>query len=221
MNRLPDLLLFIDASEDQQMIDDQDSLLTQRFINEILNEAKGMKTPQKIMKHMLDIIMKRKTIATQTIVSNEEMFLRTRNEALDLEVQDLRNQIEHFKLKDQNMQIKIVEQDMIMKELNKKLSQLEGEAQKIYLNMNVENQILKDQNENQIGWLRGKKEEIENNLEEKQSQITHFQAEVEVLTRQIQKLEQQIASQASTIQDLTGKIKEKMNEIKSLKQDLD
>lgn len=40
--------------------------------------------------------------------------------------------------------------------------------------MNVENQILKDQNENQIGWLRGKKEEVENTLEEKQSQITHF-----------------------------------------------
>lgn len=91
------------------------------------------------MKHLLDIILKRKTNSTQTMVSNEETFLRSRNEAYELDIKDLRKQVEQYKQKDQEMQIRIVEQDMIMKELNKKLSQLEGEAQKIYLNMNVEN----------------------------------------------------------------------------------
>jgi hypothetical protein len=69
-----------------------------------------MKTPQKIMKHLLDIIMKMKSTATQTMVSNEEMFLRTRNEAFELEVQDLRGQIVEYRQKDQDMQIMIVEQ---------------------------------------------------------------------------------------------------------------
>lgn len=62
------------------------------------------------MKHLLDIIMKKKSTATQTMVSNEEMFLRTRNEAFELEVQDLRGQIVEYRQKDQDMQIMIVEQ---------------------------------------------------------------------------------------------------------------
>lgn len=62
------------------------------------------------MKHLLDIIMKKKSTATQTMISNEEMFLRTRNEAFELEVQDLRGQIVEYRQKDQDMQIMIVEQ---------------------------------------------------------------------------------------------------------------
>lgn len=61
MNRLPDLLLFLDSKADTSKLDDKESLMTQQFINEILNEAKGMQTPQKIMKHLLDIILKRKS----------------------------------------------------------------------------------------------------------------------------------------------------------------
>jgi len=45
LNGLPDLLFFIDATADQSVFEDQESLVQQRFINEILNEAKYMKTP--------------------------------------------------------------------------------------------------------------------------------------------------------------------------------
>lgn len=45
MNSLPDLLLFIDNTADNSYLVDKDSLVQQRFINEIINEAKGIKTP--------------------------------------------------------------------------------------------------------------------------------------------------------------------------------
>jgi len=48
----------------------------------------------------------------------------------------------------------------------------------------VDNEILKEEKDKQVDWLRGKNEEISNIAEQKETEMTHKKAEIEVLHRQ-------------------------------------
>ena len=109
---------------------------------------------------------------------------------------------------------------MIIKDLTTKVNHFDGENQKQLLNLAVDNEILKEEKEKQVDWLRGKNEEISHIAEEKENKMTHQKAEIEVLNRQQVKLDGQVDTQSSTIIELNTKIRDKIKEIKELTSEL-
>lgn len=124
LNNLPDLLLFIDSTANKSDWEDQDTMLQQRFINELMQEAKSQYTAKKIMKCILQKVTPKSNNATQTRVSDEEEYLRALYEDAKVEITRLKHDLDEFKTKDQAMQVRVVEQEIIIKDLQEKLQGL-------------------------------------------------------------------------------------------------